>query len=105
MKTQFERLQSKIINLNTQQLAEAVIELVDDILNTDTSLLNISKVRSGYGTYKSACFANEYHFGDVLADLIRAAIDGRITHDEDKEFTVAEFDEALNDIIFEYLYF
>lgn len=58
----------------------------------------------GYGTWMSKGWANSAYFGENLAELIKKATTGKITHDEDKVFEINDFRERLEDNIYECLY-
>ena len=57
-----------------------------------------------YGTFASTGFANKYHFGEELAQIIEEVLTGRITHDEDHEFKVEDYEEQISERIFEKIY-
>ena len=101
MKTLFQTLKSKTENLTINELQNEVQNLVSEIVNTDDRLLSVSKSWSGYGTWKSVGFANKYHFGEDLTALILKGLNGTITHDEDREFKIEDFEDSLFNIIFE----
>lgn len=105
MKTEFEKLQEKREEMNTSELMQAVDALTNDIVdNSDEWLISVSKGLRGYGTWVSSGFANEYHYGDVLAKILTKALSGKITHDEDRDFSVGDFREEIADGIYEELY-
>lgn len=104
MKARFETLKEKASDLTFVELSNEVSEIVKEIISTDNSLISVDKGWSSYGTWKSAGFANVYRFGDELAQIITKSLSGRVTHDEDKQFEVADFEERLHDDIFEFLY-
>lgn len=99
MKTKFEALKNKVNELTIQERENEVLNLVKEIIATDSSLLSVDKILVSYGTWKSAGFANEYYFGKELADMLVRALNGKITHDEDRVFQISDFeDEIFNEI-------
>ena len=72
-----------------------------EIVETSDMFLSIEKHWCGYGTWKTSVFANEYYFGKELAASIKNALSGHITHDEDKEFTPADFQDEIAEAVFE----
>ena len=88
---------------NQAKMFEKISELAIEISKTDTNLLSIDKVWINYGTWKSKCFANQYHFGEDLAKALMSKLSRRITHDEDKEFDISDFIEELEEAIYEVL--
>jgi hypothetical protein len=104
MKTQFEKLEERKGLFSHAELRDLVDALVFVIINTDNRLISVDKKRVGYGTWSSVGFANNYCFGNKLAELIKQALTGRITHDEDKDFVVADFEENIADALFDYLF-
>lgn len=101
MKTKFETLKNKIDKLTIQERENEVLNLVKEIIATDSSLLSVDKTLVSYGTWKSVGFANEYYFGKELSDMLVRALNGKITHDEDREFQVSDFEEEIFNEIFE----
>lgn len=105
MKTIYEKLKNEAHNLPGNKIDEKVSEFVDFLINQqDTHLLDVSKSWKGRGTWQSVCFANKYHYGEELENVLNKAINGRITHDEEKDFTLEEFRQRINDEIFEIIY-
>lgn len=103
MKTQFETLKNKSQELSVPELMEEVQNLVTEILKSDSVFYSIDKYRSGYGTWKTKGFANEYNFGNELAEILVNALSTGFTHDEEKEFVISDFEESLNELIYESL--
>ena len=101
MKTQFETLKNKVNELTVNELQNEVLIFVNEVITTDDRLLSVNKQWYGYGTWKSVGFANEYHFGKDLADMLVRALSGKITHDEDREFQVSDFEDEIFNEIFE----
>ncbi len=95
----FLKLKEQAPEMAENDLYKAVTELVEEIIDTDPLLVSVSKVKMGYGTWRSKGFANPYHFGKELADIIASVLSSKITHDEDKEFSVSEFRNDLIDTI------
>lgn len=104
MKTRFEKLEEKRGLFSHEELRKLVHELVLDIIKTDSFLISVTKKKVGYGTWGSVGFANDYYFGNNLSELMSIALTGRITHDEDFEFSVLDFSENIEDALFDYLY-
>ena len=97
-----ERLHDKCINAHSvNELMSITSDFTAEIIETDNIFISIEKYFCGYGTWKSSAFANEYHFGKDLAVSIKNALSGHITHDEDKEFTPADFQDEITEAVFE----
>lgn len=104
MKELFSKLEENKGKYEFMELIKQMQPLVEQIISTDDSLLSVSKRWVGYGTWRSVGFANDYTFGEVLAGILTKALTNRITHDEDKEFVVADFEEDIEEVLFEHLY-
>lgn len=104
MKYLFEILEKDKGKFTIRDLSEKVDALVEQIIRSDDSVLSVRKEWKGYGTWRSVGFANSYTFGGVLAGILTKALTNRITHDEDKEFVVADFEEDIEEVLFEHLY-
>ena len=89
----FKKLEEKRGEYEHKELHDKVSDLVDEILKVEDRFVEVDKQWTGYGTWKSNPFVNEYYFGEKLAELIKKSLKGRITHDEEKEFTIEEFRE------------
>ena len=97
-----ERLHDKCINAHSvNELMSITSDFTAEIVETDNIFLSVEKHLCGYGTWKTSAFANEYHFGKELAEAIKNALSGHITHDEDKVFTPADFEEEIAEAVFE----
>ena len=97
-----ERLHDECIKASSiNELMSITSHLTAEIVETDSTFLSISKRWCGYGTWKTIAFANEYHFGEDLAEAIKKAIGRHITHDEEKEFTPADFQDEIAEAVFE----
>ena len=97
-----ERLHDQCINAHSiNELMSITSDFTAEIVETSDIFLSIEKHLCGYGTWKSRAFANEYHFGKLLAEAIKKAISGHITHDEDKDFTPADFEDEIAEAVFE----
>lgn len=101
MKTRFENLKRKVESLNIQELQDEVLELTSEIIKTDSRLLSVDKSWKSYGTWVTVGFANEHHFGNELSAILKKALDGHITHSEDAEYKISDFEEAIFSEIFE----
>mgnify|MGYP001269871202 CR=1 FL=1 len=104
MKELFSKLDANKGKYGFTDLVGQIQPLVEQIISTDDRLLSVSKRWVGYGTWSSVGFANSYTFGGVLAGILTKALTNRITHDEDKEFVVADFEEDIEEVLFEHLY-
>ena len=97
-----ERLHEKCIKASSvNDLMSITSHFTSEIVETDKVFLSVEKHLCGYGTWKTSAFANEYYFGKDLAVSIKKAISGHITHDEDKEFTPADFQDEITEAVFE----
>ena len=100
MKTQIE----KIRGAETQsEMFEMISELAIEISKTDERLLSVGKEWVNYGTWRSKCFANNYHFGEELAEALMSKLSKRITHDEDLNFHISDFIDEIEEAIYEVL--
>ena len=97
-----ERLHDECIKANSiNELMSITSHLTSEIVETDNIFLSVDKHWCGYGTWKTSAFANEYHFGKDIAEAIKNALSGHITHDEEKEFTPADFQDEIAEAVFE----
>ena len=97
-----ERLHEKCINASSvNEIMSITSHFTAEIVETDDMFLSIEKHWCGYGTWGASAFANEYYFGKDLAVSIKKAISGHITHDEDKVFTPADFQDEITEAVFE----
>lgn len=97
-----ERLHDECIKANSiNELMSITSHLTSEIVETDNIFLSVDKHWCGYGTWKTSAFANEYHFGRELAEAIKEALSGHITHDEKKVFTLADFQDEIAEAVFE----
>ena len=97
--------QERIAALNTLAKNEkynAIDSIVAEMLDENERVWSINRRWQSYGTWKVSLWVNEYTWGHELADMINRRC-YFITHDEDKEFELAEFEEMLTDICTEYL--
>lgn len=88
---------------NQTKMFEMISELAIEISITDDRLLSIGKEWVNYGTWRSNCFANKYHFGEELAEALMSKLSKRITHDEDVEFNISDFIEEIEEAIYDVL--
>lgn len=77
-------------------------EFAEEVLNEDDRLICTQRRWVYYGTWRITLFVNEYRFGNVLADRLRKI--SMITHDEDKDFTLADLEEEIYDCIHDFMY-
>ena len=97
-----ERLHEKCINASSvNELMSITSAFTAELVETDNILLSVAKHWCGYGTWKTSAFTNEYHFGKELAEAIKNALSGHITHDEEKDFTPADFEDEITEAVFE----
>ena len=97
-----ERLHDQCINAaSINELMSITSDFTSEIVEADNIYLSVEKHLCGYGTWKTSAFANEYHFGKDLAVSIKNALSGHITHDEDKVFTPADFQDEITEAVFE----
>lgn len=100
METQLELIRGSETQI---QMFEMINELAIEISKTDDRLLSIDKIWVYYATWKSKCFANQYHFGEKLATALMRKLSRRITHDEDLNFHIGDFIDEIEDAIYEAL--
>lgn len=103
-KNLFNELKENEGNFSYEELRSLTDDLAAEIIRTDNSLLSMGKKWVNYGTFASTGFANKYHFGEELAQIIEKVLTGRITHDEDHEFRVEDYEEDISERLFEKLY-
>lgn len=97
-----ERLRDKCGKANSvEELMSITSDFTAEIVGTSDIFLSVEKLRCGHGAWKTSAFANEYHFGEELADAIKRAIDGHVTHDEEKEFTPGDFRDEISEAVFD----
>ena len=97
-----ERLHEKCINARSvNELMSITSHFTAEIVETDNIFLSIEKHLCSYGTWKTSAFVNEYYFGKDLAVSIKKALSGHITHDEDKVFTPADFQDEITEAVFD----
>lgn len=103
MKTIEEIFLAKIEKCETKQQAYAVSDLlVFDIINSDQRLLSCNRrPANGYCTWRISIFANEYHFGKELGEILNSIY--ITTHDEDKKFTPEDLREDIDLAVTEWL--
>lgn len=78
------------------ELVNMVNDIVEEITNEDPRMWGIGRKIAGYGTWHMTLWVNEYRFGtDLAASLNTKYIS---THDEEKEFTLADFREIIDDV-------
>jgi hypothetical protein len=101
MKNKYERFKRESDSMTIYDVNEGVKQLTRDIIKTDPRLISVDKRWIGYSTWRSRGWANKAEFGEPLAKAIEKALTGRITHDEEMEFKIEDFSEAISDEIFE----
>ena len=82
---------------NAQSLSFAN-NMAYDIINEDSRLISVNRRWVSYGTWRITLFANEYHFGNVLAERMEKL--SIITHNEEKEYTVDDFADDIEEVIY-----
>lgn len=100
-------LEEKIIEIAKKaktrvELVEKVNSIVEEAVSTDESLYSINRSLTGYGTWKCDMWCNEYHFGENIKKMIEKKF--FITHDEEKEFSINDFKDMINDVFQEFAY-
>ena len=103
-KNLFNELKENEGNFGYEELRSLTDDLAAEIIKTDNRLLSMNKKWVNYGTFASTGFANKYHFGEELAQIIEEVLTGRITHDEDHKFEVKDYEEQISERIFEKIY-
>ena len=97
-----ERLHDQCIKaISVNEIMSITSDFTAEIVETSDMFLSVEKHLCGYGTWITSAFANEYHFGKDLAVVIKNALSGHITHDEDKVFTPADFQDEIAEAVFE----
>ena len=73
------------------------------ITESDSAFYGIERRLAGYGTWRARInFANEYHYGEGIAHLMKH-VPAIITHDEDKEFTLEDFAEDIEESLVNFI--
>lgn len=86
----------------TFELLDKVQPIINDIMHEDEMLYSINRCWVYYGTWQAQLWTNEYRFGKQLSELlIKKKI---ITHDEDKQFTIDDFEDVIRECVEEYAY-
>lgn len=103
MKTIEEIFWAKLEKCETKMQAYALSnELVAEIIGSDARVLSCDRRHAnGYCTWHISIFANNYHFGGELADILNSI--AIITHDEDKVFTPEDLREEIDEKVTEWL--
>ena len=95
----FNRLAECETKTHVYALSDLLVEL---IINTDQRVLSCDRRHAnGYCTWRISLFANEYHFGKELGEILNSIY--VTTHDEDKEFTPADLREDIDVKVTEWL--
>ena len=84
--------------------SEKAHELAEMIVNDDANMISVSKKLITYGYWRSYGHANRYYFGDELAEVIERALNSSRTHDENKEYSVSDFEQVIAELIIEKAY-
>lgn len=92
-------------DLSKEDQRKLISELTDEILDEPESLISVTKLYKGRGTWISDGFVNEYYFGSAFSILLERALSGKITHDEDREFEVRDFTNEIYAAVEEYMLF
>ena len=98
--TMYEDLRNEVIASNGTMTQQQKYNLADkytqQIINSDSKLWGVSKHLSGYGTWKARIdFANEYHYGVKIKELLTIGLSSIITHDEDKTYSIQDWEEDI----------
>lgn len=84
------------------ELIQVVDNITREVINTDNAFWGIDKSRSGYGTWKVKIdFINEYHYGRKLAESLLNETGYIITHDEEREFTMEDFKDNIEEAVYD----
>lgn len=84
------------------ELMNKVQPIINDIIHEDKMLYSIHKIWTYYGTWKVTFIPNKYRFGEQLSEkLMKHKL---TTHDEDKQFTIDDFEDVIRECIEEYAY-
>lgn len=84
-------------DMSFEQMLELAGKYADLILESDSAFYGIERRLVAYGTWQAKInFANEYYLGEGIAHLL-TRIPSIITHDEDKEFTLEDFSEDIEE--------
>lgn len=86
---------------STKEIEEIADRYTEEILQTDERLYAINRKRVGYGTWKHQLWTNDVHFGKMLSESLSHY---KITHDEDKTYTIEDFREEIHGEVFEIAY-
>lgn len=87
---------------NKIEQSAAIDSIVSEMMNENKRVWAINRHIQSYGTWKISLWVNEYTWGHELAAEIKRRC-YIITHDEDKEFEMSEFETKLGDICSDYL--
>lgn len=87
---------------NFNDLMNNIEPVIYEIINEDDRLLSVNKNWCYYGTWKVSIFANEYTFGEELSKVLEKI--SIITHDEDKDFTIADLADEIREAVEEHIY-
>lgn len=103
MKTIEEIFLAQIENCENKTQVYAISDnLVEEIIGSDTRVLSCDRRHAnGYCTWRISIFANSYHFGGELADILNSI--AITTHDEDKDFTPEDLREDIDVKVSEWL--
>lgn len=84
---------------NKKDLFNAVDRIIYEEIfdNLDDRLYSFNKRLASRGTWKITLCVNDYHFGSEIAERLNNL--SIITHDEDKEGSLEDFEEAIYDEI------
>lgn len=86
-------------NTNWKTILNKIDPIIYSAINdTDPAFWSVDKKWVGHGTWKGYIWLNEYHWGENLYKyILNACKKGIITHDEDKEFTLEDFADEIED--------
>ena len=84
------------------ELMNNVRPIIQEVLCTDEALLSVHKNWCNYGTWRISIFVNPYHFGRNLATSLESI--SKITHDEEKTFTVNDLTDEIVEAIETFAY-
>ena len=90
-------------DMSFDQMLELANKYATMITESDGRFYGIERRLVGYGTWQAKInFANEYHYGEGIAHLLKH-VPAITTHDEDKEFTIDDFAEDIEEALVNFI--
>lgn len=103
MKHLYDILKRDFPEASTKDRIEMLEVFFQQLANTSTKFIDISLRFTSYGCYKSVPFVNEYHTGVELAQILNISLKGKLCHDEEHVFKIADFKETIQERLWAYL--